>query len=301
MMRLQVKVLLLLWPVFAILGLFSVAAASPVTPGVALWQLEHENGGRAVLMGTVHLLPDDDSWADKRIRAASKAADMLVLEAVAVAASGQSLQAFALKAGFIADTAPGLSTRLTALDNQRLADALATLHIPPGTMERMQPWFAALNLTLTAVMKQGFEADQGAESWLRGRFERAGEPVGVLESATAGLMALATLPQDLQLEMLRAAFVQVESQGEDIDALYTAWRSGDQMQLTALIMDPEQFHPAVHKAVLVDRNANWVKPILDYLETPEEEFIAVGAAHMVGPGNLIEMLQKAGVRVERLQ
>lgn len=269
--------------------------------GVALWQLEGPSGGQATLMGTVHLLPDDDSWADKRVKAAVKAADMLVLEANMDGEDGTTFKRFAMERGFLAPGAPSLLLTIGAEDAAALQKAEAALDIPLGATARMQPWFAAMNLALASVMQQGFSAEEGAEAWLKARFAKEGEPVGGLEAPLAGLNAIASLPPDLQLEMLRAAIDQALDGGEGIEALYSAWRAGNQADLTTLLLDPAQFDPGVHDVVLAQRNKAWIAPILAYLETPEREFIAVGAAHMVGPDDLIGLLREAGVTVTRAE
>ncbi|MEO0411430.1 MAG: TraB/GumN family protein [Pseudomonadota bacterium] len=287
--------------VAALAVLLGLSAHAHAQSGVALWQLETAAGGRATLMGTVHLLPDDDGWADKRIKTAVKTADLLVIEAITDDKNAETLKAFAMRNGFIAPGEPLLSDRLSKAQAQQLREAEQALNLPVGTTARMQPWFAAMNITLASVMQYGFAAEQGAEAWLKSRFEKAREPIGALEGPLAGLQAIASLSPDLQIEMLRAATQEALSGGSSIQELYAAWRGGDQAELTSLLMDSEQFHPGVYEAVLIERNKAWVAPILDYLETPEREFIAVGAAHMVGPSDLISLLRSAGVQVTRLQ
>ncbi|MEM7570457.1 MAG: TraB/GumN family protein, partial [Pseudomonadota bacterium] len=132
------------------------------------------------------------------------------------------------------------------------------------------------------------------------RFEKDGEGVGALEGPLDGLSAIASLAEEHQIIMLQAAIEQALSGGEAIGDLYNAWRSGNQSDLAAFILDPSQFHPAIHDAVLTKRNQAWIDPILAYLDTPEEEFIAVGAGHLIGPGDLITLLKEAGVTAERL-
>ncbi|MEM7571059.1 MAG: TraB/GumN family protein, partial [Pseudomonadota bacterium] len=142
---------------------------------VALWRLTNPSGGSAVLMGTVHLLPNDDSWADKRLRKAVKQADLLVIEAKTTGKDEAKVKAFALERGFRPIGAPALADTLSPEDATRLRQAEGALNIPVGMTARMQPWFAALNLTLASVMQQGFSAESGAESWLTDRFEKDGE------------------------------------------------------------------------------------------------------------------------------
>lgn len=276
---------------------FSAQAAADV----ALWSLQGPSGGRAVLMGTIHLLPEEPVWQSKRVKEAVKAADVLVLEAMMDESNLAQIRTVSMAQGFYPSMQKGLGAQISEADAARLVTIQERLQMPPGVFERMKPWFAALNMSIAYAMSHGFEPGSGAEQWLRQQFNRQGRPIGPLESPTAGLKALAAMAPEVQLEMLRAAMAQVEAGEEDITKLHAAWLAGDVEALKALVFAPEQFNPAVHDVVLTQRNANWIAPVLKYLQTPEEELIAVGAAHMVGPGNLIEMLEEAGVTVERLE
>lgn len=276
------------------------AIAAPVQADVALWSLTGASGGRAILMGTVHLLPEGSKWQSKSVQEAVAKSDVLVLEAILTGDNAAGARAFALERGFAATPEESLSALLGVEDIARLRAAEQRLQIPTALYDSMRPWFAALNLSIAYAMHHGFEPEAGAEQWLRSRFEAKGRAVGPLESPSAGLEALAGMDLPTQIEMLRGTLAQVEEGGDAITGLFAAWQSGDLAALEAQMMAPEQFHEDVHAVVLVQRNANWVQPVLDYLKTPEEELIAVGAAHMIGPGNLIELLEKAGVRVERL-
>lgn len=273
----------------------------PAQADVALWSLTSASGGRALLMGTVHLLPDDAKWQSKAIKQAVAQSDVLVLEAILTGENAAKARAFAIERGFADSPQNSLAALLEEADIARLRAAEQRLQVPAALYDGMKPWFAALNISIAYAMHHGFEADAGAEQWLRGHFEADGRAIGPLESPSAGLEALASMDMPTQIEMLRGALAQVEQGGDAISGLFAAWKSGDLAGLEALLMAPEQFHEDVHAAVLVQRNANWVRPVLDYLKTPEEELIAVGAAHMIGPGNLLDLLADAGVRVERLK
>lgn len=275
--------------------------AAPAAADVALWSLQGPSGGRAVLMGTIHLLPEDPSWQSKGVKKAVDGADALVLEALMDESNVAQIRAVSMTEGFYPDPKKGLSTVLPEADLARLTAIQKTLDMPPGVFESMRPWFAALNMSIAYAMSHGFEPGSGAEQWLRTQFTKQNRPIGPLETPTAGLIALAAMPADVQLDMLRGAMAQVEAGNEDITKLHAAWLAGDVDALKALVLDPNQFDPDVHDVILTQRNANWVAPLLNYLKTPEEELIAVGAAHMVGPGNLIEMLEAAGVTVERME
>ncbi|MEM6683472.1 MAG: TraB/GumN family protein [Pseudomonadota bacterium] len=280
------------------LTLSSVPRASA---DVALWSLRSAQGGEAVLMGTIHLLPQTDAWQSVALKSAVTNAEVLVLEALLDSSNAAQIQQFSVANGFVTDSAQFLPNMLDRADLARLRAAEMQLPVPAQAFDRMQPWFAALNISIAYASQNGYTAQAGAEQWLRSRFRNTGRSIGALEGPIAGLTKLAAMPPSIQMEMLRATLAQVEAGGDAIAGLYDAWQTGNLEDLTTILMAPEQFHPDVHAAVLVERNAAWVTPVLNYLATPERELIAVGAAHLLGPGNLIDMLREAGVTVEPLE
>ena len=54
-------------------------------------------------------------------------------------------------------------------------------------------------------------------------------------------------------------------------------------------------------AILTGRNDAWLVKLLPMLEQREKPFVAVGAAHLVGPDGLPALLEAQGYTVKRLQ
>jgi hypothetical protein len=57
--------------------------------------------------------------------------------------------------------------------------------------------------------------------------------------------------------------------------------------------------PELYDRLLVERNANWVESVETCVKQKTSCFVVVGAAHLVGPDSLVEMLQKKGYKVEQ--
>jgi uncharacterized protein YbaP (TraB family) len=52
-------------------------------------------------------------------------------------------------------------------------------------------------------------------------------------------------------------------------------------------------------ALLLYRNENWASVVEEILEGSGVSFIGVGAAHLVGPGSLQDMLAERGIKAKR--
>ncbi len=59
--------------------------------------------------------------------------------------------------------------------------------------------------------------------------------------------------------------------------------------------------PAIHQALLVDRNNAWMPQIEAMLKTSEVEFVLVGALHLAGDDGLLSQLSARGYKVRKLQ
>jgi hypothetical protein len=56
----------------------------------------------------------------------------------------------------------------------------------------------------------------------------------------------------------------------------------------------------MYQRLLVDRNRNWLPTLEALFSRRGRAFIVVGAAHLVGPDGLLQMLKAKGYAVEQL-
>jgi uncharacterized protein YbaP (TraB family) len=53
--------------------------------------------------------------------------------------------------------------------------------------------------------------------------------------------------------------------------------------------------------LFTQRNETWVVTLMQELDGAGVDFVAVGAAHLLGEGGLVELLRARGVTVERVE
>jgi uncharacterized protein YbaP (TraB family) len=141
---------------------------------------------------------------------------------------------------------------------------------------------------------------------LRDRALAAGKPVVFLEPLERPLALLDTW---LTVRTLRDAIDDASANDQRMQAEVAAYLAGDQRQLLALAAD-ERRQARTHghspreldaraTQLLYARNAAWLAPI-ERLHAAGGAFIAVGAAHTIGPRSLIELLARRGFTITRL-
>ena len=262
-------------------------------PGPALWQVADEDT-TIYLFGTVHALPEGKNWFDGRIERAFNSADELVTE-IDVSSAAQSAQA--LQTASALPAGQSLRGLMTAENRQQYEAALVGLGLPVEALDRYEPWFAAMTLSLLPLLRSGYEAQSGVEQSLGGR---AGEKKrGALETIEEQVALFDTLPQEAQLTFLDETVEKLPEATSTLDAMVAEWIEGDAAALAAMI-NAELTSPVLYERLLTSRNANWAEWIERRLAQPGTVFVAVGAGHLAGRGSVQEQLERRGVKVTRV-
>lgn len=283
------------------LGLAGCAPAVPLAeapppgavPGPALWALKDADT-TIYLFGTVHALPKDKPWFDARIERAFNSADELVTE-VDVRDMGASAQALA-GAGMLAEGG-NLREMMTPENRQQFEAALIALGLPVEGLDRVEPWFAAVTLSLLPLLRAGYDPQSGVEQALSGRSgerKRSG-----LETVAQQIALFDELPEDAQLRFLDQTVEATGKASNSLDTMVAEWIEGDAEQL-AVLMNAEMDDPELYARLLTRRNANWAEWIDRRMDQPGTVFVAVGAGHLAGTGSVQGMLAQRGLKVERI-
>lgn len=283
----------------AALSLGASACASVNTPppgavpGPALWQVADEDT-TIYLFGTVHALPEGKNWFDGRIERAFNSADELVTE-IDVSSAASSAQA--LQAASALPEGQTLRALMTDENRQQYEAALVGLGLPVEALDKYEPWFAAMTLSLLPLLRSGYQTQSGVELSLNGR---AGDKTrGALETIEQQVGLFDTLPQEAQLAFLDGTVEKLDDATSTLDAMVAEWLEGDAVALAELL-NAELTDPVLYERLLTSRNANWAGWIENRLEQPGTVFIAVGAGHLAGAGSVQAQLKDRGLKVRRI-
>lgn len=282
----------------------TAVASVPVAPagqgtgeGPALWKVADEDT-TIYLFGTVHALPDGVEWYKGPIETALDSADTLVTEIPADATSDPaSQQAIAMQAML-----PEGETLRGILGDERSAKyeaALTGFGLPVNAFDRFEPWFAGMTMAVLPLLKNGWTAESGVENVVE---TNAGEAVArdALETVEYQIGVFDNLPQDTQIEFLMSTIDNIDQLVPLMDEMLAEWIAGDADGLAEL-MNRSLTDPALAKALLYDRNANWAEWIDERMDTPGTVFIAVGAGHLAGEKSVQDYLAGRDIAVTRIQ
>lgn len=282
------------------LALVAVLAmgASPVLAEPALWAIKDKDS-TIYLFGTVHVLKPTTPWRSPKIDKAFRDADDVVME-IEQPEDPATTRALMLKYGV--DPAAPLSTKLKPESYAKLQAAAQGMGFPPQALEPMRPWLAALTVSLTPLLKAGYDPESGVEKLLTAQAKAAGKPIAAFETMEQQVRFFADMTPTQETQLLESTLDEIDEGPAKIDALVAAWAAGDQDELKRQMVDEMQTdYPDVYKLLLVDRNRDWANQLKTRLAGSGVSFVAVGAGHLAGPDSLQAQLAKLGIKAERVE
>jgi uncharacterized protein YbaP (TraB family) len=172
------------------LALVAVLAmgASPVLAEPALWAIKDKDS-TIYLFGTVHVLKPSTQWRSPKIAKAFQDADDVVME-IEQPENPATTRALMLKYG-VDQTAP-LSGKLKPESYAKLQAAAQGMGFPPQALEPMRPWLAALTVSLTPLLRAGYDPESGVEKLLTAQAKAAGKPIRPVFTAAASWSSIRT-------------------------------------------------------------------------------------------------------------
>ena len=257
------------------------------------------------ITGTVHLLPDGLNWRSERLDAALSEAKELYLELAEIAdPKGLNAKVMPVVERNAQWDGPPLSTLLTPSEREKLAGALERANAPADVIaktETLQPWFAAFALGREQFSGGSFKSKNGVDMILAQLAVDRGIPVKGMERIEDQIALMTGETPDQQLSRLRSLLAMPDEWKRRIERVntiaYGAWARGEinAVEGLAILMSATPGN----EALLLDRNENWAVKIEAMLSDSGVVFIAVGAAHLVGPDSLPARLKLRGISAER--
>jgi len=295
------------------------AAADPGSSGSAagkgpfLWKVE---GSKPLyLFGTIHV-PDD------RVLALAPSVTKAFGEATAVYT--EIPMDSATQMGIMGKVMLPDGTQLSDVIGQRLYDRMTAAiektlgadHSGMGAMlgplfQRMKPWAAMSQLSLLEFLPEMMAGKQPLDAMLYSRAQSEGKTVGALETPDEQIAVFESFTTREQIRMLELTLDEIErtkpGDRTQTQALVDAYLSGD-MTVISKVMDEamsgDQALMARFQDVAITRRNNHMTERIQALRREQPStvfFIAVGTAHYAGPTGIVAQLQKAGLKVTRLQ
>lgn len=264
----------------------------------ALWSLA-DSDTRIWLFGTIHALPEGQSWRTPAFDSALAQADELVLEVADVDDMMASAQAMA-RLG-VARGLPPIVERVPEAKRAALKAMIAESGYPEPVYDGLETWAAALPLLAVTFKRLGLDPELGVERQIGAPFRAAGKKVSGLETIEQQFGFLDTLSEGAQRALLLAVVEDSEETRAQFRSMLDAWASGDLAGIARTFDDETQMSPELREALMRRRNARWAEWLARRLDAPGTVFVAVGAGHLAGAESVQAMLEAKGLKAKRVQ
>jgi len=264
-------------------------------------QAAPEAYGKGILhvQGTLHLGTPELYPLDSRSLAALASADLVLAEMSPRELAG--VQQLVLARMATATLRDGTSLRTLLLP-----DDVAWLESFIGSavfkaLESYEPWVAYSAVDQFAASRLGLDPGLGVDAALFKEAAILGKQVEGLETAAEQLRLLTGSALSLQVLLLRDSIREYRYHADALRSLYRAYLQDDraalEREVSASIERSETFAPALaefNDAILSTRNAAWAKRLAGWLDEGKTVYLFAGAAHFVGPGNVLARLEDYG-------
>ena len=275
----------------------SIRAETDAHP-VTLWRAEGISNS-VYILGSIHLLREEDHPLPSVINAAYEDAESLIMELDMDDLDGAATQQLFNQNGVLRD---GTTLRDLMGEDlyQRAAAAARKSDIPIDMLDKSEPWLAAITVEMMSLYRIGFNPALGVEMHMTARAVADGKPIEGLELIEEQLSFLDGLSLPAQQDMLIQSLEESARMRELIDKLIDAWRYGDIAVLEAELLDSFRGHDELSDALVTNRNRRWVAQINELLDDRDDYLVIVGALHLVGEQGVPNLLAKKGVEIIQL-
>ena len=264
-------------------------AAAPMIERPLFWAAT-KDGHTTYLLGTIHMGINADTQLPPWVKARLDGARAFAMEADIHDPRLLGLLSRTDGGSMRLDLGPAYWAKLEAAIGADLAKGIDKMK--PFTVMVM---LEAKNLPMTLPMDSGLET----------RAKDAKKPIIYFEEGARQLEIVEPFMTTAEVKAALDHLDYAKAQSAELLAAYlrgdevaTGKQFDDQTLWLAAGRDPAQF-PAFIDALLGKRNASWI-PAIEKLHAEGGGFVAVGAGHLVGPANVLELLRARGFTITRL-
>ena len=283
-------------------------AAATENAGALLWKIERDGRPTSYLFGTVHLTDDRVTKLSPAVLSALKEAKAIALEVADLSENAA--------ATVIAQSAPlaiysdgrRLDQMLSPSEYESVKNVVSRSGLPADLAALFKPWIVSMILSVSDCERTKVqEGKRVLDMKIAETGKSLGIPVVGLETIPDQLAALAAVPEQQQLDMLRVGLRFVHRMNdlmETLVQLYLDRRIAAALPLQLAMARQagvgEGAFAGFQQKLLTERNEKMISAA-EPLLTQGGVFIAVGALHLPSKNGLVALLRQAGYTVTAVE
>lgn len=272
------------------------------------------NGEEMWLLGTIHIGDDRTAYLPQEIYDAFNTADALAVEfdILAFEERMQTDKKLMAQVSFACTYVNG-STLKNHVDKE-VYDATINASKAMGIYNDTLVYFKAgmLESIISGYFPRHvpeYAGEKGMDYRLLMMAKEQNKTILDIENGLDQLKMFTTCSRELQESLLMGAIATDAAKYHDgVKELYEAWCRGDEATVRELLKNdtsdmPEEEIPLYEEYIKImetDRNALMLQTAIEYLQSDDVIFYAVGAAHVMADDGLVNTLREAGYTVEQV-
>jgi uncharacterized protein YbaP (TraB family) len=279
----------------AALGFASAGVADP-----AAWRIVGQGGSEITLLGSMHVLRASDHPLPPSVDALIERAETVVMELDLDDIDAATQQRVILGAAMLPQGTE-LPDVLDAPLYRQLSERAAELNVDLALLARFEPWFLSVMLLDVGMRRYGFEAERGVEQYVLAQAQAGHKEIVGLETLEFQIGIFDALPASSQQMMLAQTLAELDEAETAMASMADAWRAGELEALSGELLDDFADFPGLYAALVTERNESWIESLERLLATGRRHLVVVGALHLVGEHNVVDLMTARGHRVTRLE
>ena len=261
----------------------------------SVWQVSKGNDS-LFIGGTVHILPKAEMPLPVEFNHAYEQADTIVFEAPVPDPADTNAQMQMLGALSYTNNET-LSEKLEPEVKASLENKLSEFGANLEKLDGFRPAMVSIVLMSMELQKQNLMGE-GVDAYYTKKATKDNKTKNYLETMEFQLELYKTMGQGNENDFIKRNLAELNNYNDIFKGLLTAWREGDTDTLNKVAVEKMQKNdPKSYKQLFKDRNNNWLPKVEAMFNNDSNEFVLVGAGHLVGEDSLLTLLENKGYSV----
>lgn len=281
----------------------------PVEVIPPFWTVEDkESGATLYMMGSMHLGEPGVTYPDY-VMDAYESCDKMAVEINSLAPDMNELITGMQK--LVLPTGTTLKDCMGEEDYNSTVKFMKDRNLYNAQLDSYIPYYLCSSMAVVMAGETGLSSEYGTEAIFLAKAAEDGKEIIEIESIGAQYSMMADIPMTVQVESLKSVTSE-DGYAEELAStkeLYEGWKTFDTEYLETLndvdYSDiPEEMIPDFEKfqsMMYGDRQVGMAEKAVEFLESGEDVFMFVGAAHYYIEDDIITLLERAGYEVNEVR
>ncbi len=276
---------------------FSLTANNGKTDKHFLWEIRSKQN-IVYILGSLHVFKPEFYPLSDVIESAYNKSTTIVFEADSKSMESPETMAFLKTAGFYPQ-GDSLKKNISSETYELLQKKVNDLQLNMANFDQLKPWLCAVTISAMELVRNGYDPAHGIDAYFAKKTNREGKRTLFLETAEFQLNLFSGMSNKTQALLLKQTLKELEIINEMALEIITAWKEGNIEKINSIIQEGMKDYPELYDVLFVKRNERWVRQIDSFLNKNEPTFVIVGSGHLVGEGNVVELLRAKGYEVKQ--